>query len=49
LGFHSELDVRGKDIDMIEERGQVGLATGQYDKHVIYKSKPTFGFEMKVN
>jgi hypothetical protein len=48
LGFHSELDVGGKDIKMIEERDQVGMAMRLDDKHVIYKSKPTFGFEMKV-
>jgi hypothetical protein len=47
LGFHSELDVRGKAIHMVEERDQVGMAMRPNDKHVIYKLKPTFRFEMK--
>ena len=48
LGFHGELDVRGKAIKMVEERDQVGMAMRPNGKHVIYKPKPTFGFEMKV-
>jgi hypothetical protein len=48
LGFHSELDVRGNVIKMVEERDQVGMAMRPNDKCVIYKPKPTFGFEMKV-
>jgi hypothetical protein len=48
LDFHSELDVRGKAIKMVEERDQVGMAMRPNDKCVIYKLKPTFGFEMKV-
>lgn len=48
LGFHGKLYAGRKDIKMIEERNQVGMANRPNDKHVIYKSKPTFGFEMKV-
>jgi hypothetical protein len=48
LGFHSELDVGGEAIEMIEERDQVGMAMRPDEKCVIYKMKPTFGFEMKV-
>jgi hypothetical protein len=40
--------VGGKAIKMIEERDQVGMAMRPDDKCVIYKLKPTFGFEMKL-
>jgi hypothetical protein len=48
LGFHHELDVGGEAIKMIKERDQVGMAMRPYEKHVIYKTEPTFGFERKV-
>jgi hypothetical protein len=32
---------------MVEERDQVGMAMRPDDKCVIYKPKPTFGFEVK--
>ena len=48
LGFHSELDVSVKAIQMVEEKDEAGMAMRPYDKHVIYKLKPTFRFEMKI-
>jgi hypothetical protein len=48
LGFHSEMGVRGKTIKVVKERYQVGMAMRPNKKCVIYKLKPTFGFEMKV-
>jgi hypothetical protein len=48
LGLHSKLDPRGKDVKMVKEGGQVGMAMRPKKKCDIYKLKPTFGFEMKV-
>jgi hypothetical protein len=33
---------------MVEERDQSGIAMRPKDKHVIYKMKPTLGFDMKA-
>jgi hypothetical protein len=48
LGFHRELDMGREAIKMIKERDHVGMAMRPYDKSVIYKTKPTFGFEREV-
>jgi hypothetical protein len=47
LGFHSELDVGGNNIEMIDEKDQVGVAMRPDEKCVIQKLKPTFGFERR--
>jgi hypothetical protein len=48
LGFHSELDVRGKVVKVVKKGDKVGVAMRPNNKSVIYKPKPTFGFEMEV-
>ena len=44
LDLHSELDVGGRDIKMIDERDKVGLVERLDEKCFIYKSKLTFEF-----
>jgi hypothetical protein len=48
LGFHSELDVRGKDFKVVKKGDNFGVAMRPNKKCAIYKMKPTFGFEMET-
>jgi len=51
LDFHSELDVMGNVIKMveeIEERDQMGMAMRPNNKCVLYKIKRALEFAMKV-
>jgi hypothetical protein len=46
--FHSELHMGRNAIKVIKESYQGGMSMRPYDKGVINKTKPTFGFKVKV-